>query len=674
MSTPGLNSSSSSITAALSGASRPADLFEDLWQQLRDCHQKALQELEAKVSKLKKERCLDAQRLEEFYSRNQQLKEQHKTLQSTISLLEERLREGVCDRCAILEETMKNKQNQNLHLIATLKNEKNSLEDENRRLNAELEKLKVSRPEPQQTSPEQEDGVIPDSPILPSSLPMANKLKRRKNNNKSKHVRYAEMPLLQCHSSLFSEVQLKLKKESLEVSENHGKADVLVPETCQMDTSQTLNMSHPLEEVVAETCGFDLPDCLSTETAPGLQSSSKSPNKCKGRLRLHQPSLASSSTLTHCLDSTLERSPSLLPSVKRGSGDSYLHIAKRRKEEDHEVQEEKKQKEGQQTLPELIKRPSTPLKEPPDQKVLSAQHGASGHKSDGSCVSPFPKRTNRKTNEDVNGDVDSHSVGRKRTPLQDVNASLAPPAPADGMCHVEPMWSIDPAVILSMYDSESCAADQEQHVEPVDNDCTLISHSLLQLQDGGVPPRDSSVSGACKKADDSLDQMFDTTAYGEYKSYNMSPSCHTQPLHQHGDHDDDEEEEEEEEDEHNPPENSPAQSKENKARGPTFAHVAVVRKKDERRKLKGTTCKECETYYAHLPEEERQKKLSACSRHRFRYIPPCTPENFWEVGFPSTQTCIERGYIKEEKNPQARLRRRQPFNALFSPKSKERDT
>uniref|UniRef100_A0A3P8VXX2 DNA endonuclease activator Ctp1 C-terminal domain-containing protein n=1 Tax=Cynoglossus semilaevis TaxID=244447 RepID=A0A3P8VXX2_CYNSE len=73
-------------------------------------------------------------------------------------------------------------------------------------------------------------------------------------------------------------------------------------------------------------------------------------------------------------------------------------------------------------------------------------------------------------------------------------------------------------------------------------------------------------------------------------------------------------------------------------------------------------------YYAHLPEEEKLRKLSECSRHRFRYIPPSTPENFWEVGFPSTQTCIERGYIREEKNPQLRSRRRQPFNALFSPK------
>uniref|UniRef100_A0A3P8SKY8 DNA endonuclease activator Ctp1 C-terminal domain-containing protein n=1 Tax=Amphiprion percula TaxID=161767 RepID=A0A3P8SKY8_AMPPE len=74
-----------------------------------------------------------------------------------------------------------------------------------------------------------------------------------------------------------------------------------------------------------------------------------------------------------------------------------------------------------------------------------------------------------------------------------------------------------------------------------------------------------------------------------------------------------------------------------------------------------------------MPEEEKQKKLSACSRHRFLYIPPCTPENFWEVGFPSTQTCIERGYIKEDKNPQARLRRRQPLTALFSLKQSQQE-
>ena len=32
------------------------------------------------------------------------------------------------------------------------------------------------------------------------------------------------------------------------------------------------------------------------------------------------------------------------------------------------------------------------------------------------------------------------------------------------------------------------------------------------------------------------------------------------------------------------------------------------------------------------------------------------------------------GYIKEEKNPQARSRRRQPFSALFSPKRKQQES
>ncbi|NXE95533.1 CTIP endonuclease, partial [Menura novaehollandiae] len=105
-----------------------------------------------------------------------------------------------------------------------------------------------------------------------------------------------------------------------------------------------------------------------------------------------------------------------------------------------------------------------------------------------------------------------------------------------------------------------------------------------------------------------------------------------------------------------------------------FPHIEVIRKKEERRKLLGHTCKECEIYYADIPEEEREKKLASCSRHRFRYIPPNTPENFWEVGFPSTQTCVERGYIKEDLAPCQRPKRRQPYAVMFSPKAKEQKT
>ncbi|OBS72013.1 hypothetical protein A6R68_13410, partial [Neotoma lepida] len=45
--------------------------------------------LQIKVTKLKKERILDAQRLEEFFTKNQQLRDQQKVLQETIKILED---------------------------------------------------------------------------------------------------------------------------------------------------------------------------------------------------------------------------------------------------------------------------------------------------------------------------------------------------------------------------------------------------------------------------------------------------------------------------------------------------------------------------------------------------------------------------------------------------------
>ncbi|KAM7390713.1 hypothetical protein PAMA_008754 [Pampus argenteus] len=672
MSSPGLSSRTP----------KAADLFEDLWRQLGECHQNALQELEEKVNKLKKDRCLDAQRLEVFYNRNQQLKEQNKTLQDAISVLEERLRAGECDRCAILEENLKNSQDHNERLVTKLKHERNNLEDENEKLHAELQKLKMSRSGLQRaSSPEQEEGIIPDSPILPSSLPVANKLKKRKNTDKTKHVRYAEMPLPHPNNSLFSD----LNKESTDAPKNPGRAEVLVPNTCELDTCHILKDDN-MEEVIAETCGLELLNRphMKAETTAGQQSSSKSPWKCDVHLKPYRS--FSSSTLIDSPDSTTlnQRSPSLLARVKRFSEEASICKAKRKKEErGPEVQEEDKHRiqgsvdkheEGLHKQPEPAKRTSAPLsnqsfkKEPSSCKVQSSQNGTLKEIPDISCASPTFKKPNGNIKERAN---------QKRNPLQDLNASHVQhdAEDAERKHKVEPTWSIDPALGLSMYDSEWREDEQkeEQHYcESVDTDCTWVSHSLLQCR--GENSQDRGDCGLGEKANDSLDQMFDTTAYGEYRSFNNSHVGQSQPCDHH---DDDEEEEEEDDDgdddEQDLPGSTPGHSKGHKSRHPTFAHVAVIRKKDERRKLKGTTCKECEVYYAHLPDEEKQKKLSACSRHRFLYIPPCTPENFWEVGFPSTQTCIDRGYIREEKNPQARSRRRQPLNALFSPKQNQQE-
>ncbi|XP_041817896.1 DNA endonuclease RBBP8 isoform X2 [Chelmon rostratus] len=695
MSSPGLSS----------GTPQQPDLFEGLWRQLRECHQNALQELEAKVSKLKKERCLDAQRLEVFYNRNQQLKEQNKTLQDAISLLEERLRAGECDRCAILGDSLKVNQDQNLRLITKLKNERTGLEDENRKLHTELQKLKMSRSELQQTSsPEQEEGIIPDSPVLPSSLPLANKLKKRRNIDKIRHVRYAEIPLSQSNNSLFNE----LNKGYVDAVKNPERAEVLVPNTCELDAPQASNdVNLRLEEAVAETCVLELLDKrhLKTQSTAGQQSSSKHPWKNGVRMKLYQCSPLSS--LIHSPDSTTERSPSILPRVKRFSEDASINQAKRKKEEcEPEVHKEnrqgiqEKQKGGNHIQPELIKRTSAPLssqsfeEDPLDTKFQSAQHGTSNQRADVSCPSPTFKKPS------VTGEANKGGGGKRRSPLKEPNAShdQHEGEDAERKCRVEPMWSIDPALAMSMYDSEWRGDEEEQECrgELVDSDCTWVSHSLLQRRGENTPDRRDSVSGLGEKANDSLDMMFDTTAYGEYKSQeNSSHLGQSQPCDE--DDDDKEEEDDDDDDDEDPHENTMSQGRK-KARHPAFAHVAVIRKKDERRKLKGTTCKECEVvsilitkltcfitdpmlrmlnfpqYYAHLPEEEKQKKLSACSRHRFLYIPPSTPENFWEVGFPSTQTCIERGYIKEEKNPQARSRRRQPFNALFSPKQNQQQS
>ncbi|KAL7373882.1 hypothetical protein ABVT39_016489 [Epinephelus coioides] len=664
------------------GTPYPPDLFEDLLRQLRECHQGALQELEAKVSKLKNERCLDAKRLEVFYNRTQQLRQQNKTLLDANTHLEGRLHAGECERCAALEENLKNNQDQNLSLIAKLKTERNSLQDENRKLQAELQKLKMSRSERQQTSSsEQEEGIIPDSPVLPSSLPVASRLKKRKDVDKNKHVRYAEMPLPQSNRSLFS----ALDKEPVDATKNPGRTQVLVPNTCELDTSHIIEDSNlKLEEAIAETCGLELLDKphTSTEATAGQQGSSKSQWRHGVRLGpYHSPG---PSTLLHSPDSTTETSPSLLPRVKRFAEASFTNKVKRKKEEsEQELQEEDKQGiqeqvEGKHKQLDLNKHTSTPLsnqsfnKELLDSKVRPALTGTSSQRPNVLSTSPVFKRPEvREANKD--------SVGKKEPPRLGLNAShdRHEGKDAERKHRVESSWSIDPALALSMYDSEwrgdKQKGDEEEeeeeeedeeegHGELVDTDCTWVSHSLLQGRAENAQDRKTSVSGVGEKANDSLDLMFDTTAYGEYKSYNSSHLGQSQPC---GEDDDDEEKDDD------PHENTMSQYNRHKAGRPAFAHMAVIRKKEERRKLKGTTCKECEIYYAHLPEEEKQKKLTSCSRHRFLYIPPCTPEHFWEVGFPSTQTCIERGYIKEEKDPQARMRRRQPFNALFSPNPKQ---
>ncbi|MFQ6667329.1 hypothetical protein Gotur_033392 [Gossypium turneri] len=78
----------------------------------------------------------------------------------------------------------------------------------------------------------------------------------------------------------------------------------------------------------------------------------------------------------------------------------------------------------------------------------------------------------------------------------------------------------------------------------------------------------------------------------------------------------------------------------------SFKYVEPVRKKAEREKLKGYECNQCKKFYDAVLSKgaegnEDHNKNFRCehhdgvSRHRYKYVPPMTPEGFWNIGFES---------------------------------------
>ncbi|XP_046879613.1 DNA endonuclease RBBP8 isoform X3 [Hypomesus transpacificus] len=588
MSHPGLRRDSPPSSRGLETCSN----FHNLWSQLKECHDDALEGLQEKVNHLKKKRCLDAQKLEGLFKQNQQLQGENKVLQDTVTVLEQRLRIGNCDRCTVTDEHMRTKQvkaeddsKQSLQVIAKLMAERDCLQEEKRKLNMELDRLKETC-----WSREQEE-VIPDSPLKHICLAAVNKRKRRNESL----VNYEEPVSIDGASEGRSSLAcLSLKK------------DLLVPETCEMDTSRAPQSTIQSSEcaMVTDTCYLDFPDRLLPNLAAfDLQAGSENARNwilwdgTKSNHRSLSSSPVFGKSVVASANTTEDSSPALLQST-------------------------------------MLRSPGLHLK-------------------------AFDIKESNSNSEAPEGPNPNNSPQTSTTP-----GKLIP---------VEPMWSLDPELTLSQYDIDtpttverntSCSSlchEQRQDGVVVDVDCTFVSHSLL-LQGLSHKGQDksSTTHEIGQKANNSMEDVFDQTTFGEFESCPLNKDSH---LDHH---------QELAGEEAHKPQNQPVPTdRGHKDSSPVFAHVSVVRSKEERRKLKGHTCKECEIYYADLPEAEKIKKLSACSRHRFHYIPPSTPENFWEVGFPSTQTCLKRGYFKEDIQPEQRIRRRQPYNAIFSPKVKE---
>ncbi|NXV28662.1 CTIP endonuclease, partial [Rissa tridactyla] len=908
-----------------SSAEPTGDFFKELWSKLKECHDK---EVQGKLLKfVSAESCLDAERLEEFYTKNQQLREQQKALHDTIKVLEDRLRAGLCDRCAVTEEHMRKKQQefenirqQNLKLITELMNEKNNLQDENKKITEQFQQLQKELEERKQQEVELEGGVIPDSPVLASSFSVVNRMRRKKEN---RHIRYTEHTHPDVELAESNNEFGKIPMYSTQMNSHHEE-EILVADTCDSQLSPVPNKprmggypvpkpSFNLAAVVAETIGLSVqdessvlsPPCTNTVMSQAPESvqsensrkhpASESRND-DNNLSLSDPSQNtpphvdwdsqvaspvfgassnmknnSSTSHTSCiLDSGLKphlktnlfNNPSSSRShksrsksedvafvaplnlgteinsvisqasmnrqmvVKKNTNEAVTCVgntcaakneviksdfllvhqrqlegrcAKRKKaEDDHAISCEKtsfnkensmpfqsdiqhingdhtvdkpldlsdrfsgvrcqEKKQGseetcknrlkQVTLHDVFSQLGKPIPEgsssiqkPNNESCLfgrdlqeesyvqEAMLGKTFPDKKSQIqmkeeVPPFkivPQPSSAET-EQLFDDVkvaSGHVPNRKKTRTghgESEPASVLQPNPCrlsknKALQNEQDMkdkalenlqWSIDPGADLSQYKMDVTVIDTKVNLcnksASVDMDYTYVSQSVLSKIKSQEQNQESNPSKAFlffspsgekrgeNKKNDTLTEMFDRTTHEEYESClpeDSPPECDEKEILHDEEQDKGVTAASKKLKKHEDKQDKTKQkafvepyfkSDERKNTVLDFPHIEVIRKKEERRKLPGHTCKECEIYYADIPEEEREKKLAACSRHRFRYIPPNTPENFWEVGFPSTQTCVERGYIKEDLAPCQRPKRRQPYAVMFSPKGKEQKT
>lgn len=74
--------------------------------------------------------------------------------------------------------------------------------------------------------------------------------------------------------------------------------------------------------------------------------------------------------------------------------------------------------------------------------------------------------------------------------------------------------------------------------------------------------------------------------------------------------------------------------------GTGYKYIEPVRKKADREALKGVECNQCKKFYDAVRMEGAEvagdiscEHHNDVSRHRYRYVPPATPEGFWNIGF-----------------------------------------
>ncbi|XP_036958704.1 uncharacterized protein rbbp8l isoform X4 [Acanthopagrus latus] len=127
------------------------ECFNSLLLKLREVHEREVEGWQVKIQELSNKKGCDTKRMEELFTKNQQMKEQQRLLTENIKTLENRLRAGLCDRCTVTQEVAKRRQQefdasqiQSLQHISLLAAEMNNLRKENNTLRDEIGHLRAA--------------------------------------------------------------------------------------------------------------------------------------------------------------------------------------------------------------------------------------------------------------------------------------------------------------------------------------------------------------------------------------------------------------------------------------------------------------------------------------------------------------------------------------------------
>ncbi|XP_008108369.2 RBBP8 N-terminal-like protein [Anolis carolinensis] len=178
-----------------------AENFGDFLNKVKEIHEKEVHALQTKLNDITSERSQDAQRIEELFAKNHQLREQQKALKENVKVLENRLRAGLCDRCQVTQELAKKKQHefgkahfQSLQHIFILTNEVNKLREENKSMREELKSFRGTEDRPKHLK-----GVAREGSSTPDSLRPLLSARNRKSSMEKMASQEAEDKYDQSH-------------------------------------------------------------------------------------------------------------------------------------------------------------------------------------------------------------------------------------------------------------------------------------------------------------------------------------------------------------------------------------------------------------------------------------------------------------------------------------------